>query len=288
MGTNSSKGKFALTKRCTLLQARNVQANTFSSINTRNTLNLAFKEKGIKELVISIVSISLRGNIVVTTTSEFDIEFLISNKGVIKRVLSLLTTIKQGNLQYKVAIYSISIREFDIEERLDSKLVAKEISIFNKGLTPIGRSYWATPKEKRDLGLVQTGTIIIAFPDEEQAKRAISNRLLIAGISAKVVKYITTPSTSQYTRCTRFGHSETLCKRAKKCILCTENHISKLYFCSTYKKTNTKYNHLSIRYANCNSTNHMADSKLYKVYLVVKNKATMNTSTSSRPLIVED
>ena len=32
----------------------------------------------------------------------------------------------------------------------------------------------------------------------------------------------------------------------------------------------------------------MTDSKLYKVYLVVKNKATMNTSTSSRPLIVED
>ena len=213
---------------------------------------------------------------------------MISNKGVIKRVLPLLTTIKQGNPWYKVAIHSIPIREFDTEERLDSKLVAKEISIFNKGLTPIGRSYWATPKEKRDLGLVQTGTIIVAFPDKEQAKRAISNRLLIAGILAKVVKYITTPSTLQCTRYTRFSHSETLCKRAKKYILYTENYISKLYFCSTYKKTNTKYNYLSIRCANYNSTNYIADSKLCKVYLVVKNKATMNTSTSSRPLIVED
>ena len=167
MGTNSGKGKFALTKRCTLLQARNIQANTFSSINTRNTLNLAFKEKGIKELVISIVSLSLRGNIVVTITPEFNVEFLILNEGVIKGVLPLLTTIKRGNLQYKVAIYGIPIREFDIDEGLDSKLVAEEISTFNKGLTPIGRSYWATPKEKRDLGLVQTGTIIVAFPDEE-------------------------------------------------------------------------------------------------------------------------
>ena len=94
MGTNSSKGKFALTKRYTLLQARNIQANTFSSINTRNTLNLAFKEKGIKELVISIVSLSLRGNIVVTTTPEFNIKFLILNEGVIKGVLPLLTIIK--------------------------------------------------------------------------------------------------------------------------------------------------------------------------------------------------
>ena len=154
MGTNSGKGKFALTKRCTLLQARNIQVNTFSSINTRNTLNLAFKEKGIKELVISIVSLSLRGNIIVTTTPEFNIEFLILNEGVIKGVLPLLTTIKRGNPWYKVAIYNIPIREFNTDEGLDSKLVAKEISTFNKGLTPIGRSYWATPKEKRDSGLV--------------------------------------------------------------------------------------------------------------------------------------
>ena len=97
MGTNSGKGKFALTKKCTLLQARNIQANTFSSINTRNTLNLAFKEKGIKELVISIVSLSLGGNIIVTITPEFNVEFLILNEGVIKGVLPLLTTIKRGN-----------------------------------------------------------------------------------------------------------------------------------------------------------------------------------------------
>jgi len=95
------------------------------------------------------------------------VEFLILNKGVIKGVLFLLTTIKQGDLWYKVAIHSISIREFNIEEGLDSKLVAKEISIFNKGLTPIEHSYWATPKEKCNLDLVQIGTIIVAFPDEE-------------------------------------------------------------------------------------------------------------------------
>ena len=203
-------------------------------------------------------------------------------------MLPLLTTIKRGNPWYKVAIYGIPIREFNTDEGLDSKLVAEEISTFNKGLTPIGRSYWATPKEKRDSGLVQTGTIIVAFPDEEQAKRAISNRLLIAGISAKVAKYIATPSTSQCTRCAGFGYSETLCKRAKKCILCTENYISKLHFCSTCKKTNTKCKHLSIRCVNYYSTNYIADSKLYKVYLAVKNKATINTSSSSRPIVVKE
>ena len=56
-------------------------------------------------------------------------------------MLPLLTTIKRGNPWYKVAIYGIPIRAFNIDEGLDSKLVAEEISTFNKGLTPIKRSY---------------------------------------------------------------------------------------------------------------------------------------------------
>ena len=289
MGTNSGKGEFALTKRCTLLQARNVQANTFSPIAMRNLLNLAFNKKGIQGQVISTVSLSLRGNIVVTTTPCFDVDFLILHEAVIRGVLPLLTTVKRGDPWYKVAIHGIPIREFDTEEGLDSKLVAEEIRIFNKDLTPVGNSYWATPKEKRDSGLVQTGTIIVAFPNQDQAKRAISNRLFIAGISAKVVKYITTPSTSQCTRCAGFGHSETLCKRAKKCILCAEDHTSKQHYCSTCEKTSTKCLHLSMKCANCSSTTHMADSKLCEVYLAVKNKAyARKAGSTSEPCVVND
>jgi hypothetical protein len=44
---SKDKGRSALTRRCTLLQARNVQANPFSSIKLRDSLNLAFKEKSI-------------------------------------------------------------------------------------------------------------------------------------------------------------------------------------------------------------------------------------------------
>ena len=47
-----------------------------------------------------------------------------------------------------------------------SQLVLEEIKTFNIGLTLIGNSYQATLREKRDSGLVRTGTIIIDFPDE--------------------------------------------------------------------------------------------------------------------------
>ena len=123
-------------------------------------------------------------------------KFLILNELIIKGVLPELILIQKGELQYKVIIYSIFIKEFNIKEGLNSKLVAKEIQTFNKGFTPVRKSFQTTPKEKRDSGLVQTGTIVVAFPSQEQAKRAILNRLYIAGILAKVVKYITTPSTS--------------------------------------------------------------------------------------------
>jgi hypothetical protein len=75
------------------------------------------------------------------------------------------------------------------------ELVLEEIKTFNKGLEPIGQPYWATSKEKRDSGLQRAGSVVVAFPTEIQANRAIKNRLLIAGISTKVIKYHTISST---------------------------------------------------------------------------------------------
>jgi hypothetical protein len=274
MSTSSGKSKLALSRRCTLLQARNVQASSFSSIQLRNAINSAFNKKGIQGLVISTVALSLRGNITVTTTPEFNVDFLIENEEVIKGVLPLITSIKRGEPWYKVAIHGIPIREFDTNEGLDSDLVANEIRTFNKGLTPIGRSFWTTSKSKRDSGLIQSGTIIVAFPTEDQAKRAINNRLYIAGVSAKVAKYIATSRTTQCNKCAGFGHSELLCKREPKCIFCAENHISKQHYCNICNKTGLKCKHTSVKCTNCKDTTHSADSKLCEVYLAIKNKAT--------------
>ena len=78
-----------------------------------------------------------------------------------------MTSLRKGEPQYKVAIYSIPITDFSTEEGyLNSELVSKEISTFNTGLTPIGKSYQATLKDKRESGLVQTSTIIVVFLDE--------------------------------------------------------------------------------------------------------------------------
>ena len=79
------------------------------SIQIRNLLNNIFKSKGIQELVISTVSLSFRGNIVVNTTLEFNAEFLFQNEAIIKGVLPLITSLKRGELWYKVVIHGLPI-----------------------------------------------------------------------------------------------------------------------------------------------------------------------------------
>jgi hypothetical protein len=83
----------ALSRKSTFLLAHIEQASLFSAISTRNLLNTAFRSKGIKGLVISTVSLSSKGNIIVNTIPEFNSDFLVQNQAIIKRVLPLVTSI---------------------------------------------------------------------------------------------------------------------------------------------------------------------------------------------------
>jgi hypothetical protein len=114
----------------------------------------------------------------------------------------------------------------------------------------------------------------VAFPTEIQANRAIKNRLLIAGISTKVVKYYTISSTVQCSKCAGYGHLDSICKREPKCLLCGESHVTENHFCPICKKKGKKCPHVTTKYSNYSSTTHSASSKLYKVYLVIKQATT--------------
>ena len=86
----TDKDKSALSRRCTLLLAQGVQAKDYSLIRTRDLLNKAFRAKGIKKPVVSTATLFIRGNIVVNTTPEFNLDFLIQHKDIIKGVLPLV------------------------------------------------------------------------------------------------------------------------------------------------------------------------------------------------------
>lgn len=70
-----------------------MQASSFSALQLRNLINTAFQAKGIQKPVISGVSLSARGNIVVYTTPDFNSDFLIEKEAIIKGVLPLVTSL---------------------------------------------------------------------------------------------------------------------------------------------------------------------------------------------------
>jgi hypothetical protein len=122
----------------------------------------------------------------------------------------------------------------------------------------------------------------VVFPTETQANRAIKNRLLIAGISTKIVKYYTISSTIQYTKYIEYGYLDSIYKRESKYLLYKEGYVTENHFCSIYKKKSKKYPYIITKYSNCLSTAHLASSKLYEVYLVIKQTTTTPTITINK------
>ena len=125
-------------------------------------------------------------------------------------------------VQYKVALYRILIAPFNNPEGMD--LLINEIKIFNKGLNPISKLYQLTLADKRQIQLA--GFIIIAFTTEQEANKAIKNKLYIANISVRVKKAYFTALSTQCSKCQGFGHLDTYCRKSPNCKFCEENHHS--------------------------------------------------------------
>ena len=78
----------------------------------------------------------------------------------------------------------------------------------------------------------------------------------------------------QYTRCAGYGYLDFIYKKEPKYLLYSEGHVTENHFCSIYKKKNKKYSYIITKYSNYLSTTHLASSKLYKIYLVIKKATT--------------
>ena len=79
---------------------------------------------------------------------------------------------------HKVVLHGVPTDDFNTPEGM--ALVVDEIKTFN-GLTPIGTPYWLTPAEKRRDQ--QARSVAVTFATEEEASRAIRQRLYVSGIS---------------------------------------------------------------------------------------------------------
>ena len=238
----------------------------FSPLAIRNAFNSAFKSKGIKEPVVATISRSLTGNIVVTTTPNFNADFLLEKSSIWEGILPYKRIQKQQEW-HKVAIHRIPI--FDFNDESGMARIVDEIKTFNKGFTPIGTPYWLTSASNRQSQI--NGSIIVAFPTADQASKAIKNGLKIAGITATVLKFHPTSNTAQCTKCGGFGHLHTLCKKkGYKCLLCSENHATEQHHCPICKNKGKRCLHLIPKCISCQGPHTSTEHAKCEFYQALK------------------
>ena len=214
---------------------------SFSPLRLRNAINKAFQDKGVQGPVVATVSKTLAKNIVVSTTDSFTSDFLIKKQALWQHLIPSLA-IQKDTSWFKVVIHGVPLADFDTPDGM--ALVKEEISTFNKGLKPIGTPYWLTPRYKRLESNQRAGSVAVAFATQQEANRAIQNRLYIAGISVKVEKLYSNPPSTQYPRYQSFGHLENRYQGAVTCTLCAEKYTIKNHSCSLCKAKGTSCKHL--------------------------------------------
>ncbi|KAF1946963.1 hypothetical protein EJ02DRAFT_298521, partial [Clathrospora elynae] len=157
---------------------------------------------------------------------------------------------------YKVAIHNIPT-SFYTNECL--AILKSEISTFNKGFEIVGNPYWLTKEDRRREQ--QTGSVCIAFATEQEAQRAIYNKLYLLRISVKVEKMHSTPASTQCQNCQRFGHTEERCSNGIACKICPEPYPTRLYRCNTCSTKGRTCLHTVPVCVNCKGA-HTADNRL--------------------------
>ena len=260
-----AQGKAKAARRVIFIQKADTNLD-ISPLKDRNLLNNAFAAKGIKGPVVNLVSKTSSGNIAITTTEEYTADFFLEKKEIWEKIIPH-EAVQKDQPWYKVVAHGIPLADFNHESGME--MIKSEVMIFNKGLKPIGLPHWISSEENRNKN--RAGSVAIAFATEEEANRAIRNRLYIAGISTRVTKYFTVAPTTQCLKCQAFGHLDNYCRREAKCGLCGEKHSTQQHYCSACKTKGKECKHLAPKCANC-SEQHKSSSRTCQLYLSIKNR----------------
>lgn len=257
-----------------LVITRPPNATELTPRHARDVINRALQNKlGLKGPFVAMVSKSFSGKTsVATTTEDYDANFLLQHAHIWREAFPFLQATKDEHWT-KVAVHGIPIQEFNSEEGLET--LQEDIRIFNKDLNPIGTPFWLTTEENRKTN--RTGTIAVAFATEAEAKKALSSRLYVAGISCKTEKLLSVPPYQQCQSCMGFGHAESRCKRQIRCKFCAGLHTSADHTCPAQgcNSRGQQCKHLQPTCANCEG-DHIADSCLCPSYRSTRKN---NTST---------
>ncbi|KAH7548823.1 hypothetical protein BM1_10848 [Bipolaris maydis] len=171
----------------------------FDALRLRNAFNQAFTLKGgVQSPVVASVTLSSKGNKVVTTTPAFTANYLLENQSIWKDLVAFKAA-QPITSWFKVVIHKLPTNH-------GLEVIKEEIETFNKGLKVVGTPFWLTPESKR--GQQSYGSACVAFATEEEALKAIRGKLYILGESLRAEKLRVINNSKQCSKCQGFGHLE--------------------------------------------------------------------------------
>lgn len=268
--------------------SRTTPPNTTKHHNKPNTRLILTKEKGkdfsslnaltIRDLlnnkigqpIISTVSLTKTGNLILTTNTGFTAEKLAESHQIIKQHLSFDKWIID-TIWYQVAVHGIPIRganydgttyDFSSVESLGT--IKKEITTFNSylNLELQGEGVnWLTPFSKRNQQDTYKASIVVSVKTKEQQQKIIKKGLNILGLRVRAEPLHKASPTFQCNNCQGWGHYPEYCKNKTSCRICSEEHKTSLHKCQECPASGTTCPHSKIVCTNCNK-DHLANSKL--------------------------
>jgi hypothetical protein len=242
-------------RRLILSNSKNSTYSSVEAMKLRDKINKDFQlQLKISKPVIAAITKSYKQqNIVLTTMSDYNAEYLIQHENIWSKYFKYQAILKD-KAWYKVIAHGIPTEIFNYEKGLE--LLKEEIKTFN-GISPLAVN-WISSKENREVK--KHGSIVISFDNEAEAQKALKNRLLIAGISVKTAKFEVNQATEQCSKCQKFGHSTHSCKNLAACQYCAQNHPTRLHVCKICEISGDVCIHTNLKCVNC-SQKHAANSK---------------------------
>ena len=197
-------------KRLILLNSRD---NILDSMKARDSINQELK-KQLKltakiPVLAAITRSQLQQNIVLTTTDNYNADFIIQHEKIWQKFFKYTNT-RKDFAWFKVVAHGIPTEIFNFSKGLD--LLKQEIKIFNN-IHPIAVNWLSNSQNRQEK---MHASAVIAFDSEEAAEKALQ-RLLIAGISVKTAIFEERKASEQCMKCQKFGHATKSCKNFAIC-----------------------------------------------------------------------
>jgi len=253
--TRSKKKQLQERKLVLITDEKDQPLDTFSIRNKVNQL-FASKLQVEKPVLASIARTKGKQNILLTTTEEYNADFLVKYKDIWH---NCFTFQREQKLEPWVQVIAHGVPTLPFLKEGGSKLLKEEIETFN----PIriqGLPRWISSSVKRHDPQTRFGSIVFTIENEEKRQEILKQKeISIAGTATKVVKYLEVSPTTQCTSCQKFGHIGDRCS-TRACRFCAAAHLSKDHCCPTCLISGRPCKHTTPLCINCKE-NHFANSK---------------------------